>query len=163
MLGNVPAAINRMARSVVINHPYSFNVQVFRKTVTRTEVETMGGLPTLGGLGVLDSNDEAEFNYSWIGNGFALPAEPFQPSPMMDRQDAHNHGSGMEFRFLIEPEEAEGFRLKSHDVFYLLLGDDPAPAKLAFEVALVEAVINLPPFCRRYVAHRRDDLHVAAG
>lgn len=52
MLNNVPEAINRMARNVVVNHPNAFNVQLFRKSVTRSGVgeETVDGNPTLGGL-----------------------------------------------------------------------------------------------------------------
>lgn len=162
MLNNVPAALNRMARNVVINHPNTFNCQLFRKVVTRAAPETVGGLPTLGGLGVLESDDEESFKYEWIGNGYAMPAEPFQPSPMMDRGDANN-GYADEFRFLIEPEDDGAFSPQKHDVLYLLLGEGATVAKLAFEVVDHEAVVNIPPYSTRYICSRRDDLHVAAG
>lgn len=165
MLTNVPAAVNRMARNVVINHPNSWNCQVFRKTVTRPGPD-MGGLPVLGGLGVLSSDDEEQFSYEWVGNGFALPVENFQPASMMDRGDANN-GTGTEFKFLIEPEDAIGqpghFAPGKNDVVYLLLGDGPSPAKLAFEIVDTEAVLNIPPYTTRFVVNRRDDLHVPAG
>ena len=54
MLTNVPSAVNRMARNVVINHPNTWECQVFRKRVTRTDGAPVGGLPTMGGLGVLE-------------------------------------------------------------------------------------------------------------
>lgn len=166
MLNNVPIQINRLARNVVINHPNTFNCQVFRKTVTRTEPESVGGLPTLGGLGELNANDEEDFTYTWIGNGYAMPAEQFSASGMMDRGDANN-GSANEMRFLIEPEEAPGtpgtFTPKKDDVMYLLLGPEVGAAKLAYEIVDIETTSNIPPFTQRYVANRRDDLHVAAG
>ncbi len=159
MLNNVPQAMNRMARNVIINHPNTVSCKVLRKLVTRAGVP-VGGLRTLGGLGVLNSDDEESLDWEFIGNGYAMPAEPFSPSPMMDRQDANN-GSGNEFRFLIEPEAAPGtpewFDIKTHDVFYLLLGD---AVELAFEVVGVETTINIPPYTTRYVANRRDDLHL---
>ncbi|PIQ55367.1 MAG: hypothetical protein COW02_03415 [Comamonadaceae bacterium CG12_big_fil_rev_8_21_14_0_65_59_15] len=165
MLTNVPAAVNRMSRNVVVNHPNAFNCQVFRKTITRTG-QVVSGMPTLGGMGVISSEDEEQFTYTWVGNGYSLQVEMFQPSAMMERGDANN-GSANEFRFLIEPEEAEGmpgtFVPKKYDVMYLLLGEGPAPAKIAFEIVGVEAMLNIPPYSTRYIANRRDDLHVAAG
>jgi hypothetical protein len=166
MLSNVPNAVNRMARNVVVNHPNTFNCEVYRKTVTRTAPETVDGNPTLGGLGVLDTMDEEQFEYSLVGNGYALPADGFATAPLVDRRDA-NIGSGEEFRFLIEPAEPSGapgwFDVRTHDVVYLLLGDDPAPAKLAFEVVGAETTSNIPPYTTRFITNRRDDLHIPAG
>lgn len=161
MLNNVPQAINQLARNVVINHPNTFNCQVFRKTVKRAAPQTVGGLPTLGGLGVLDSMDEEDYEYTPLGHGHALPAEGFAPSPMMKRGDA-NIGPGDEFRFLIEPEEQSGhhefFIPRNHDVVYLLLGTDPQPPKVAFEIVGEETTSNIPPYTTRYICNRRDDL-----
>jgi len=167
MLTNVPNAINRMTRNVIMNHPNTFNCQAFRKQVTRAALGTMGGMPTMGGLGVLDSMDEEEFEYIHLGNGYALPAEGFAPAPMVKRGDAHI-GSGDEFRFLIEPEEPAGhpqwFDLRNHDIVYLLLGSTaPDCAKLAFEVVGIETTSNIPPYTTRYIMNRRDDLHIAAS
>ena len=167
MLHNVPSAINRLARNVVMNHPNAFNCQVYRRTVTRTEGgNEVGGLPTLGGLGEINGNDEEQFSYDWVGNGYMLPAEQFQASSMMDRRDANN-GAQNEFRFLVEPEEPEGqpghFVPKKDDVIYMLLGTDLTAAKLAFEIVDIETTTNIPPFTQRYICNRRDDLHVQAG
>lgn len=165
MLKNVPAAVNRQARNVVINHPNTMNCQVFRKEVTRSG-DIVGGLPEMGGLGVISAEDEEQFTYTWVGNGYSLQVEIFQPAMMMDRRDANN-GAESEFKFLIEPESALGqagyFNPQKYDVMYLLLGDGPAPAKIAFEIVGIEAVLNIPPYTSRYIANRRDDLHVVAG
>jgi len=166
MLNNVPQAINRMARNVVINHPNTYNCEVYRKVIRRGGEATVAGNPTLGGLAVLHSADEEDFEYEHAGNGYALQAEAFGPAPMMDRRDA-NTGSGDEFRFLIEPEGAPGepewFEPRVTDVVYLLLGDGPNPARLAFEIVALETTSNIPPYTTRYVANRRDDLHLPAG
>jgi len=163
MLNNVSEAINRMTRNLVINHPNAHPVQVFRKTVTRTAPTAVAGLPTLGGLGVLESTDEEAFEYAFLGNGFAMPTDPFSPAPMVRRGDA-NIGASEEFRFLIQPEQPSGhpqwFDVRKHDVMYLLLGIGPGAPRLAFEVMGTETTSNIPPFTTRYITNRRDDLHV---
>ncbi|MCM1128959.1 MAG: hypothetical protein NC211_03645 [Alistipes senegalensis] len=165
MLTNVPNSINRLARNVVMNHPNSINCQVFRKVITRPAPETMGGEPTMGGLGVLDNQDEEDFEYQFLGNGYALQVESFSPALMMDNADA-NIGALSEFRFLIEPEEPSGhpdwFDVRKHDMVYLLLGIEPDDAKLAFEVIDIETTSNIPPYTTRYIMNRRDDLHIPA-
>lgn len=166
MLTNVPSAINRMARNVVMNHPNSFNCQVFRKKVLRRADQMVDGNPTFGGLAVLDTVDEEQIEYEFVGNGFALPADSFAPAPMVDLRDA-NIGAEDQYRFLIEPEgqsgSAEWFDLRTHDVMYLLLGAGPSPARLAYEIMGTETTSNIPPYTTRYIASRRDDLHVPAG
>lgn len=166
MLNNVPEAINRMTRNVVMNHPNTYSVQVFRKTITRTAPDAIAGAPTMGGLGVLDSMDEEQFEYAFLGNGFAMPAEGFAPAPMVKRGDANIY-AGDEFRFLIEPEEPSGhpdwFDVRNHDVMYLLLGAGPDAPRLAFEIVGTETTSNIPPFTTRYITNRRDDLHQPAG
>ena len=166
MLTNVPTAINRTLRNVLINHPNTCSCEVYRKVVTRPG--GAGSPPTLGGLGVLDSMDEEQFEYEFLGRGLAMPAEggSFAPAPMVRRGDA-NIGAEDVFRYAVVPEEPEGqpgwFSLRTHDVLYLLLGTGPSPPKLAFEVLGEETTSNIPPFTTRYITARRDDLHVPAG
>jgi len=163
MLNGVPNAINKMARNVVIHHPNSANCQVFRKTINR-DAPKESGMPTMGGLGVISSEDEEDISWEWIGNGYVLPAEQFSPGQLNERRDASNGPSGVdEFRFLIEPEEEPGtekwFEPAKGDVFYLIIGDI---VKLAFEIVDTETTIGIPPYTRRFVCNRRDDLHVIA-
>lgn len=158
MLVNVPSAINRMTRNIVINHPNTWECQVYRKSVTRADEPLEGGLPAMGGLGVLSSDDEEKVEWQHLGNGYALPVDQFSPSSMMDRQDA-NIGFANEFRFLIEAEaetNAPGYFVpRKNDILVLVITDD---VRLAFEIVDVEAVNNIPPFSMRYVANRRGDL-----
>lgn len=159
MLTNVPQGVSRMARNVIINHPNTFNCQVFRKKITRPGPES-GGMPTMGGLAVMSSDDEEQIEWEFIGNGYAMQAEQFGPAVMMDRMDANNN-AGDEFRFLIEPEEAPGlpesFEVKKNDIALILLGEE---VRIAYEVVQVETTINIPPYVMRYVMNRRGDLDV---
>lgn len=156
MLNNVPNAINKLARNVVINHPNSINCVMVRKRVTRAANASVGGLPTIGGMAVISSDDEESIEWDLLGNGYAMQvAGEFQPSAMMDRQDANN-GIEDEFRFLLEPETAGEFEPKKNDVFYLIISD---VVRLAFEIIRVETTSNIPPYTQRYVCNRRDDLH----
>lgn len=158
MLNNVPNAINRMARNVVINHPNTYNCVAVRKRVTR-DGPVVSGMSTMGGMGVMSDDDEESIEWDPLGNGYALKSEIFSPSVMMDRQDANNSFAD-EFRFLIEPEIidpliAEYWIPKKHDVIYLVVGD----TRLAFEIVGVETTSDIPPYTQRYVCNRRDDLH----
>ena len=165
MLNSVPNAINRLTRNVVINHPNSLECQVFRKVITResSTEERMGGLLNMGGLGVLDSEDEESIEFNHLGNGYALRADTFSASPMMDRRDANN-GFGDEFRFLIEPESPSGvegyFDIRKGDVMYIVLSDE---VRLAYEIVGIETVSDIPPFVTRYVANRRADIDLNDG
>ncbi len=156
MLNNVPTAINRLARNVVVNHPNSFNCVAVRKRITRVGDSIVGGSPTLGGMGVINNDDEESIEWDLLGNGYALKSEPFGAAPMMDRQDANN-GSTDEVRFLIEPEDPGLFEIKKHDVIYLVLG----AVRVAYEVIGVESTSDIPPYTQRFVCSKRDDLHLS--
>ncbi|MCF7995779.1 MAG: hypothetical protein K9L88_13170 [Chromatiaceae bacterium] len=155
MLVNVPTGYNTLARNVILNHPNTYNCEVYRRSYLRPGDALVGGMMTLS------SEDESEIEWELVGMGFALPAEQFAPSPMMDRGDAHN-AMGDEFRYLLEPEvpigEPGGFEIKKADVIYVRLGTGEAPPKVAFEIIAVETVINSPPFVPRYILVRRNDL-----
>ncbi|WMC11748.1 hypothetical protein PU634_05115 [Oceanimonas pelagia] len=165
MLTNVPAGINSVARNVIINHPNTFNCEVYRRTVQRTGPEE-GGMPTLGGMMVLTVEDEENIGWELVGLGFALSAEAFLPSSMVDRRDA-SYGGLDEFRFLVEPEhklgDPGGFEVKKNDVIYLIVGQGDTAAKIAHEIVDVESTVNVPPFVPRFVTNRRADLDLMPG
>lgn len=158
MLNNVPSSVNRMTRNIVINHPNTWECQLYRKVVDRADEPEEMGLATMGGLGVMSSENEENISWENIGIGYALQAESFMPSSMMDRQDANN-GLNNEFKFLIEPEAQSGmpgyFDVRKNDVMLIVVSDD---VRLAFEIVDIETVMNIPPFATRYIANRRDNL-----
>lgn len=144
----------------MLNHPNSWECHVYKKIVNRVGGSVVGGLPTIGGMGVLSSDDEDDISWELVGMGYALQADMSQPSIMMDRLDANN-GFSDDPRFLIEPEKPSGmpgfFEVRKHYVVYIVITDE---VKLAFEVVDIEAVTNIPPFTIRYVTNRRADLDV---
>lgn len=161
MLNNIPKGINAITRNVVIRHPNTFNCEFYRRDINRLE-PVVGERQTMGGMMVLSVDDEVDISWTLIGIGYALVADVFQPSGMMDRMDANN-GTGDEFRFLIESEKEAfegGFEPKKNDVFYIVLGDiqDEDAPRLAYEIIGVETTVNVPPYVPRYVCNRRDDL-----
>ncbi len=156
-LNIIPETVNRAARRVVMKHPNSLPCQVFRMVVNRTE-PISAGTPTIGGLGVLTPDDEWDYDWQELGVGWALKAQPFEASSMMDRQDAHND-TGDDFRYMIEPyfePYTDGwFDIKNQDVVYIMPVEN---VKLAFEVVGQESVVDIFPYATRYVLQRSDRL-----
>jgi len=147
VLNNVPTAINSMARNVVLNHPNAYNVVIMRKQVNRA------GGATIGGMAVMDSEDEDDISYSLLGNAFALQTETYADGFMMERLDAAQSGASEE-RYLIEPEILGAFTIKKHDIMYKIIGN----VRLAYEINNIEATGNIAPYNYRYVCNISDEL-----
>jgi hypothetical protein len=158
MLTNVPIGMGRMLRSVVLNHPNTLECQVFRKILLRVAVGISGGLPTVGGLGVISAEDEHDIEYTHVGNGFALAADMFNQSPLFERGDAVLQAENT-MSYLIEPEFALGidghFDVKKGDVIYMVISD---AVRLAVEVVSPETPVNMSPFPSKFLCNRRSDL-----
>lgn len=164
MLHNVPTTLNRLLRQTVLHHPNAWGGAVLRKVVTRPAPATIGGLPVLGGLAVLDSEDEADYTYEHVGNVALLAAELFGAAGIMhDRRDTQV-SDVTEYRFLIEPQDetedgTPTFTPKNRDLVYVALGADFATAaKACYEIVGVETTSNIPPYTQRYVCNRRAEL-----
>lgn len=157
MLNNIPKGINRATRNNVIRHPNSNNCQIFRPSVNRSAPDEVGGMPTMGGMGVLSFDDEEDVAWAFVGNGYVLQVDGFSPAQMTDRQDANN-GFQDEFRFLLEPEsEVPEAYPQKHDVVMVLI---TTVVRLAFEIVAIETTSNIPPYTQRYVCNRRADLNL---
>ena len=162
MLHQIPINTNKTMRTVVLRHPNSMEVAVFRKVLKRVDDSapgTMGGLPTLGGMGVLDSEDEDDYDFAALGDGKLLPCEAFQPSSMVDRDDGIDAAEGVMLYCMVEPVALPGtdesFELKTHDLVFLIVWEG---VYVGYEVVGRETNINIAPFVRRYVLQKRDDL-----
>lgn len=158
-----------MALQVIRGHGNAWDVQMLRKVVKRTSsTGTVGGSPNLGGLAVLDSNDETDFEYEFLCNGHALKAEFFQPGNMTDRMDAAI-GGAEEFLYMLAREKdpndltAHLQPLTTKTLVLFILGEGEGAARLAYEVATVDATCELPPFLPRYVLNRRAEMDLPAG
>ncbi len=164
MLTSVPTAINRSMRQVVLRHANSYDVVIARKRVTRVEKDgagdpsEMGGAPTLGGMGVLRSEDEAEFEYVPLGPAKVLSSAPFSPMDLNDPASATLAEQQKEalIECVAAPGTPEYFEAQNNDLLMMDLG---LGVIMAFEVAVLESRVNVPPYTRRYVLNPRDDLN----
>lgn len=174
MLYNVSTGIQRMALNVIRRHPNAWSVQFFRKVVDRTGPESFGGMPTLGGAAVLDSQDEPSYHYEFLANGYAMRAEQFmgQGMSMTEALDAPAGGDAMASYALateLPPPPALGeapalpVELKTKDLVLFVLGDAPDAARLAYEIATVQPTMEMPPYLPRYMLSRAADFDLAEG
>lgn len=159
MLRNVPKQLTSLTRSVTLNHPNSIPCIVMRKIVQRLDIPLghLAGLPTLGGIGVLSSEDEDDFDWDALGGGMILFTGNFPGSDQVERGDGLVPESVNEA--LIEadgnPGTPEYFEPKKNDIVYVLIGQD---VSLPFEIVKVESSVNIAPYTRRYILNARDDL-----
>lgn len=165
MLNAVPTAINAATRQVVLRHPNSMDCTVFKKVVKRVELdpdsgETQeeGGMPTLGGMGVLRNEDESDFDYVERGPAKCLFAGVFAPNDLNERDDAVLQQDAQEAQVecLAAPGTPEYFQADTTDLVMITPG---LGVVLAYEVATISGMANIPPYVRKLVLNPRDDLH----
>ncbi len=170
-LASVPVAISNAARQVTLRHPNSFPCVVSRKQVQRVELNPatglpseMGDAPTMGGMGVLRSEDEAEIAYVELGQAKMLFAGPGQ-MPNRDTIDADNGTLPMAqtevtLECIADPGSPDYFVPDSGDLVAVDMG---MGAVMAFEVDKPSSSVNVAPYTRRYLLNPRDDLSYVAG
>jgi hypothetical protein len=164
MLSNVSKSVTYATRQVVLRHPNAFPCEVWRKKVLRTEKDdlgadsTMGGSPTLGGMGVLRTDDETDIEYQELGGARMLLCGVFEPADMNERSDATLQPQLQQTQIvsIAAPDAADYFEVDSGD---LIIQDLGLGVLLAYDVATVTGSVNIPPFVRRVVLQPRDDLH----
>jgi hypothetical protein len=162
MLNGVPIRIQQAARAVTLKHPNSMPCTIYRKVLKRKndENETMGGLQTLGGLGVLTPEDEVEFEYVEIGAARLLLTTRYDgPIEMDDRKDSVAPGTDMQ-EALIEPVATPGFPIKKYDLAAVMPGGGVV---IALEIVSMPTMTAIYPYTTKYVVAPRDDLHSLGG
>ena len=154
MLNNVPLAIRRSVRAVTLNHPNRMTCTVYRKVITRTAPDTLGGLPTLGGLGVLEDDDEADFDYQSLGDGVVVMLQVYQGGFRSDDNSLLDNPNTSQQETLLKPLIDDAFTPKKHDLVSIVIGD----ALLPYEITDITGTVNIPPFTQKYVLQLRDEL-----
>jgi hypothetical protein len=155
--------MNLMARNVTLRHPNNMDCEVYRKVVTRASDTETEGYPTLGGMTVLDSEDEAAVDYEDLGAAKLLNCEPFVSAQMVNRDDGVDQSAAEMYvmvEFLTPPTDPDAKVVNKHDVLAIEISAD---VKIAYEVMEVDAVVNVPPFARRYRIEKRDLMVFAFG
>lgn len=127
---------------------------VYRKVITRTAPDTLGGLPTLGGLGVLEDDDEADFDYQSLGDGVVVMLQVYQGGFRSDDNSLLDNPNTSQQETLLEPLIDDGFTPKKHDLVSIVMGD----AVLPYEITDITGTVNIPPFTQKYVLQLRDEL-----
>jgi hypothetical protein len=127
---------------------------VYRKVVTRVAPTTIGGLPTLGGLGVLEDDDEADFEYQSLGDGCVVMLGTYQGGFRSDDNSLLDNPNTSQQEALLEPLTDDGFTPKKHDLVSIVIGD----AVLPYEITDITGTVNIPPFTQKYVLQLRDEL-----
>jgi hypothetical protein len=156
MLNNVPHQMNLMARNVTLRHPNNMDCEIYRKVVTRTAATETEGYPTLGGMTVLDSEDESAIDWTDLGAGKLLNCEPFQSAQMVNRDDGIDQATPEMYvmiEFVLPPTDPDAKVVGKHDVLMIEVSAD---VKIGYEVMEVDAVVNVPPYARRYRIEKRD-------
>lgn len=155
MLNQAAAAMRVANRAMVTRHRNAMDCQVYRKTVTRTagaESGSLGGLPSLGGMGVIDSEDEAQVDFTLLGEGKVLFTQRYEGSTLADRRDNAEATTG---EALIEPNEEGAFEPKDGDLIMAMPG---AGVVITYEVSRVLNVVNIPPYVAKYELEPQGDL-----
>jgi hypothetical protein len=159
MLTQVPQALRVAARAMVTRHRNAFDAQVFRRTVTRTagaESGQGGGRPTLGGLAVMDPEDEAEVDYVPLGNAKVLFTGQYEDTTLSSRRDFAEQMATS--TALIEPDTQGAFEPKNGDLVMLFPGGGVV---VPYEVTGITATVNIPPYVPRYELSAQGDLMFA--
>lgn len=159
----VPVKIMQAARAVTMRHPNSVDCVVYRKVLKRAADDTMGGLPTLGGLGVLKSEDEPDFEYALLGQGRILITSRYDGGgDMTDRGDAIVPSEpSQEAQIVCFDVEVDGFKQP---------GPEPAKGDLVgmlpgggvligFEIIGLTGSVAIHPYTTKFVIAPRDELH----
>lgn len=159
MLNQVPNGMRVAQRGVVLRHPNAFDCQVWRKRTNRVHGADgeLGGIPTLGGIGVTDTEDEAEFGYELLGEGKALFTGRYEGTTMQDNKESAESVTGVA---LIEPVEVDAFTPKDGDLVMLLPG---AGVVIPYEVTNVLNTVNIPPYVAKYELSPQGNLLMDAG
>lgn len=163
MLKNVPTAINRASRLVTLRHPNAMDCTVWRKKMLRNDEQTdLGGIPTLGGVGVLDTEDEANYDYDELAEAKIVFAGQFQG----DGANWNDVDSGLivsqqPLEALIEFTDPElDDYVRKPDRIAVSPGGGIV---LIFEVLGESGSVNIPPYTRRYIIAPRSDDDAGTG
>lgn len=159
MINQVPIKITEAARAVTLKHPNSMDCAIYRKVNkrTNTENEEMGGIPTLGGLGVLSSEDEPDFEYQKLGEAKILITSRYD-----GLLDMHEGGDSLVPDVMAQEAQIESteavptFTPKKNDLVAVMPGGGVV---IGFEIAGTTGNVAIYPYTTKFVIIPRDELH----
>jgi hypothetical protein len=156
VINNVPIKIMEASRIVTLRHPNSLDCGVYRKTLLRPpEGPLMGGLSTLGGLGVLKNEDDPDFEYVLLGPGKLHITSRFDGGEMFDRGDGIASDEPMQEANIVSVK-VPGFEPKKGDLVAAMPGGGVV---IGFEIIGTTGNVSIYPYTTKFVIAPRDELH----
>lgn len=156
MITNVPVRITQAALAVARRHPNSIDCVIFRKVLTAPAGEQMGGLPTLGGMGVMKSEDDPDFEYQRVGLGKILVTGQFSGGEMSDQGDNIVPDQPMQEAQIVCADDLHPFDVKKGDLVGMMPGGG---VLIGFEIVGQTGAVNIYPYVTKWVISPRDELH----
>lgn len=162
MLNNVPKQVNRASRMTVIRHPNAMPCTLWKKQVNRAPdatPETFGGMPTIGGMGVLDSEDEADYSYVELADAKIVFTDRYQGATgnMIDTENGLNYTENMRealIECLAEPG-APGWVLPDKpQVITCFPGNGVV---VTYQIVGTTGNIDIHPYTRKYLLNPLND------
>lgn len=157
MLTNVPTQINRSARLVTLRHPNGMECTIWRKEVNRAGTGSptdFGGVPTIEGMGVISSEDEADYDFTEIGDAKVVFCGQFQTNGdnWMENDASLIYADMPPIEALIECKaapEAEGFFTPDkNDMVTVYPGNGVV---MSYQIVGTTGSVSIPPYTRKYV------------
>lgn len=164
MLNKVPEVIRRAGRIVTLRHPNSMNCTIWRKRLRRDETSgTLGDMPNIGGVGVLDSEDEADFDYEPIGDAKIVFSGVWQGSGANwnDADTGVLYNADAPLEALIEfVDDSCGHEVQKNDRISIEPGSGIV---LIYAVIGENSSVAIPPYVRKFILAERSDFDVGVG
>lgn len=162
MINNVPMQVNRAARMITLRHPNSISGTMYYRQLNRqpdANPAEMGGIPTIGGIGLLDSEDEADFEYVEGASCKVVFTGNYAPSDGNIRDnDESSIYRDMPVEAMVEcvldPLDANYHVPDKNDLIVLDYGSGVV---MTYEVIGATSTIEVPPYTRRYSLAPRTD------
>jgi hypothetical protein len=152
----IPQRVMEATATVTRKHPNSLDVTIYRKVLKRKSDGEMGGLPTLGGLGVLSPDDEDEYEYREVGEGRMLITSRFDGElDTTDREDSFVPEAAM-IEATIAPLVGPQFDIHKYDLVAAMPGGGVV---IGYEILKLPTTTTIYPYTTKYVLAPRDDLN----
>ena len=162
MLNNVPKQVNRAVRMTTIRHPNAMTCVLWKKELLRkpdSTPEHFGGMATIGGAGVLESEDEADYKYVELCEARVVFSDRYiaASSNMIDTDNGLNFPADMR-EAMIEPIAAPGepgwYLPEKPMVLTCFPGNKVV---VTYQIVGVTGNIEIAPYTRKYLLNPMND------
>lgn len=162
MINNAAIQVARQARNVALRHPNSMDCTLWKKVINRVSTETpptFGGMPTIGGMGVIDAEDEPDYTYAELADAKVVFLGLYQASQsnMIDTENGLNYAEAP-IEALIEcvlDPSATGWVLPDKPMIVTVFPGNGVV--VTYQIVGTTGNINVPPYTRKYLLNPLND------